>query len=762
MDKKFLWGNYDYSENIQEKNYSQNSNEQEDKGMFTPIKEKLKEGMEKINPSKLYNSLKNKYIGKEKSENQNQNKSGIVNYIPNLENIYDDNDYQLKCKIDEYKDRVIGTEHIIFYKIELSSSLSGKNWEIYHSFQEFNDLYLIYRKLYLEVPIINWSSSKTIFKEPIIHRQLISQLDSFMNEIIKKPALLTSSFIVEFLELQNHFNDISIYKPLLRYDSNFDEIYSNNLIINTCLFLEESKLLLIGTGVGKDEKIEEDNNNLDNGGRASKYFGFINKIGKIFKKDKEAAINTCKGKFYIYNIIHNNNGEIMVVELKCLEVISEVVKIEFWYANNIITLGLNNGQILLFKLYIKEMNTSSQEILEYIGTINYHNSPPLCCMINFNEGYSYSFAQYEKGVKICELNYQSLIKELSLYNSKDKNRKNKGIVCVDYTISFEYIYIQDDEGSIFFIDIISEPQEPYIICRFKKFLNNTKNIDGDNNLGKIKIIKNDYYLFVGDTNDNKKYIINIYLILINENNYNNEIIQLIKMKQIYLYGEINTTNIEINNKDDIILSLSNGSICIYNHSINSPEYIISYHLKKITNFIWFEKQKSIISVSQDKSIKIYQLPIKWPAEFIRKNKEINDYNIIKDIHQETKNLYNGSNNNNNYYDDDNINNDIENENIRAKNYGNFWDVGNLDSRNNKIIKKKKKVKKEDENLFINNNNNILDSYNIEDIDKNEEKYKENNKISVDNKNIEYKIEKYEEYYNIFSDDLDGWSIRDTH
>lgn len=46
-----------------------------------------------------------------------------------------------------------------------------------------------------------------------------------------------------------------------------------------------------------------------------KNFGFVKKIENIFKKDKEETINTCRGKFYIYKIIHNNNGEIMVVEL---------------------------------------------------------------------------------------------------------------------------------------------------------------------------------------------------------------------------------------------------------------------------------------------------------------------------------------------------------------------------------------------------------------------------------------------------------------
>ena len=792
--KKFLWGNYDYSETplSSKSNINNNKEEEESKSILNPIKDKIKDGISKINPSGLYNKLKTKINGEDienNDKNNHKNKTGIVDYTPNYGNAYEeeDNDYQITCLIDEYKDRVIGKEHVIFYKIELSSTLSGKKWDVYHNYQEFNDLYTIYRKLFLEVPYISWGYSKTIRTEPIAHRDLIKQLNSFINELLKKPSLLTSSFLVEFLELQNHFSDILIYKPLLRYDSNYDEMYSSNLCINDVLFLEESKLLLVGTGVDKNEKLDENANNNDSGN--SKYFGFMSKIGKIFRKDKNESMNTCKGKFYIYNIIHNNNGEIMVVELHCLEVISEVIKIEFWYSKNIITLGLNNGQILIFRLYIKEMNMSSKEILEYIGTINYHTTPPLCCIINFNEGYSYSFGKYETGLKICELNYQSLIQELSLYNDEyKKTKKNKGIICVDYTISFEYIYVQDDEGSIFFIDIITDPSNPSIVCCFQKFLKGKNNIEGEKNKGKIIKIQNSFYLFVGETDvDNKKtknkYVLNIYLIFFDEtNNINDDPIQLIKMKEIYLYGLITITNIEITNKQDIIISLSNGSICIYNHSYNTPEYIISYHYKRLTNFIWFEKQKSIISVSHDKSIKVYQLPIKWPSEFIRKNKEINNVNIIKDIIQETRNIYysydskNKNYNNNNYYkedDDSNYNNEennkdeINNSKKEGMKYGNFWDIGNLDSRNikNKEIKSDK-PKSNNEKLFINNNNNILNIYNISN-NKNENENDKfdsfgNNKEILINKNDEYKFESYEEYFYIFSDDLDGWSNKNIN
>ena len=86
--KKFLWGNYDYSDTNNNNKNNNNLNE-ENKSVLTPIKEKIKEGIEKINPSELYTKLKNKYINDENNtkENKNYNKSGIVNYTPKIENV---------------------------------------------------------------------------------------------------------------------------------------------------------------------------------------------------------------------------------------------------------------------------------------------------------------------------------------------------------------------------------------------------------------------------------------------------------------------------------------------------------------------------------------------------------------------------------------------------------------------------------------------------------------------------------------------------
>ena len=802
----FSWGNYDYSNlssdiakkiptsNAQstnpiseslfsEQNMEINNNNNQEKNnqviksekqenssnitnkIISPIKSKIKEGVNKISSSKIISTISNKFS---KAPIHADNPSGIVinkdnsmeiimkieekeNYMKKLENkkTYENeyiehdektglpivSEYQLNCIIDDFKDRVVGKEHVVFYKIELFSSLSGRRWDLYHSYSEFYDLYLVYKKYFLDIPDINFGKfSHKIVDQPLVHRELISKLNLFINSIIKKPALITSIYIINFLKLQNHFSDILIYKPYLMYDSKNDTMNEsafnlNKLSINAIYYIKAPKLLLIGTGLNED----------------SFYNSVKNKISKLFKTQDPSygtygttnSNNISRGQFIIYNIIKNNNNQVMFVELKSIDVISEIIKFDFWPEKNYISLGLKNGQILLFKIFISETSNVSMEILEYIGTINEHFSKPLCCIINFKYGYTYSFGQYEKTIKICDLNYQNLVKEIDIF----KDKKSKGFICVDYTISLEYVYIQDDNGSIYFIDIISDYANPFIVQEFPKFLPNDKNSLGEKDKGKIIQIKNSFYLLIGGVNKdkkNKECILSIYLIQLGEIDYNevNEKINLMKLREVYIGGFVTITDVNINNNEDIIISLSNGSVSIFNKSYSYPEYIIDAHLEYIPNFIWIEEQKIIITASHDKTIKLYQFPLKWPAEFLRINKQMNDLSIIKEIKSETKNAYNELYYNTsifNYYDEKNKKDKDE----QKENNENDFNV------NNQIVKDFWKLKEKNENK--------KDEISSENEDEDEFEEDENSNIVYD------KPEKYEKMDIIFCDDLNGWS-----
>ena len=47
--------------------------------------------------------------------------------------------------------------------------------------------------------------------------------------------------------------------------------------------------------------------------------------------------------------------------------------------------------------------------------------------------------------------------------------------------------------------------------------------------------------------------------------------------------------------------------------------VLDAHSKEITGLFWDENKKMLLSASMDKSVKLYQFPIFWPGEMIRKS-----------------------------------------------------------------------------------------------------------------------------------------------
>lgn len=66
-------------------------------------------------------------------------------------------------------------------------------------------------------------------------------------------------------------------------------------------------------------------------------------------------------------------------------------------------------------------------------------------------------------------------------------------------------------------------------------------------------------------------------------------------------------------------------------------------MQEIPNFIWDEKKKILLSASLDKGIKMWQLPLSWPSELVRKYKQKNErkillknYDALRDINKENE------------------------------------------------------------------------------------------------------------------------------
>ena len=132
-------------------------------------------------------------------------------------------------------------------------------------------------------------------------------------------------------------------------------------------------------------------------------------------------------------------------------------------------------------------------------------------------------------------------------------------------------------------------------------------------------------------------------------------------------------------------------------------------------------------------------------------------NIFCELEHKSYNSYYEESNTNkndnevNSGENDTNNNIIESPDIENKKvYKNIWDIGNLDFNRYETTKNKNFIIKNDKDDNMDNKQNYYYD--------NDNRNNENEYNFIFNKNdIDFKIDKYVKYFNIFSDDLDGWS-----
>ena len=61
-------------------------------------------------------------------------------------------EFQLSVSIPTFQKRVVGTENVIFYKIDLFSALSNQSWTVYHKINDFVDLNFVFNKFFMNPP----------------------------------------------------------------------------------------------------------------------------------------------------------------------------------------------------------------------------------------------------------------------------------------------------------------------------------------------------------------------------------------------------------------------------------------------------------------------------------------------------------------------------------------------------------------------------------------------------------------------------------
>lgn len=440
------------------------------------------------------------------------------------------NKYQLSACVSNFETKLAGAQEVILFKIDLYSNISKNEWSVFHDYNSFYKLNAIFVKFYAKAPYFPGQSFTRLTNlTELIHQK--EALNIYIKEVVNRPDLLTSPYAIHFLKLENHYHDINLYKPLDMYDLK-DEL---DLPISCAYFHEQTNLLFLGMGKPK----------------SSLMGGILNRVkGFSFFKSSAPSQVIC-GQLVVYNIIKNYQGLTHFEPLYSKPLYSECVAMNYYREKNCLVLGLNNGTVALFKVYITESTEESGgEFIIEAGSLSCHKGPIVGAIVDFQYGYIYTMAR-EVSIKISELNYQKLMREFVI--------TKRNMTVMKYDSDYGRIIIGDEGGSIYVVDIQATPLTPkvmrviscgigYISCIY---FNPSENI-----------------MFVGFKEGN----VSIYKIMhYAENKGLGSMIDFSKIKEISFGNKTSVNDIVITHKNEMLFAMANGSIYVYTDDCNNPE-----------------------------------------------------------------------------------------------------------------------------------------------------------------------------------------------
>ena len=346
---------------------------------------------------------------------------------------------------------------------------------------------------------------------------------------------------------------------------------------------------------------------------------------------------------------------------------------------------MNDGTINLYKIFINENTEESQgQFLIEAGNFQAHNVKIIGTIINFNQGYIYTIAN-ENYIKIFDLNYKTLLKEYLI--------AIKSISSMIYDEKLGRVILGDEGGNVYIIDIISNPINPQIIIKFTvstETMITTIYFNIDNNI-MIFGVKGGKVLF---------YKINNY----DGKNCKYNKVEFNKIKEMNISPMVTINKIVLTERGEMLFALSNGSINVYYDNDQIPEFVIDAHLRSIPDMFYEEKRKALITLSEDKSLKMVQLPVYYPDQMLKNEKyeqkhidksmeKLFGLNINKKTNENETNEYDNEYNNN---DDDNNNNKTNSNNYKI---GNLF--GDNQSNSEKVQNSNKKNRNKNDPLTEN-------------------------------------------------------------
>ena len=518
-------------------------------------------------------------------------------------------DFKLKIDINKWEQKTNkATKKLeVIFNVELHSELSSKKWNVFHSIQDFKDLINnlshIFPNLSDIIPNLKPLEKELNTSSTITNASLA--IVEFFKSISHRSDIINSKYYIDFFKLENHFGDLIKNEPEKKFS-----IDGLNYEISDMILLEKKDILIVGCS--------QINNNV------------LSKMNFWNKK-----VN--KGQLNVYNINHNEKKETGDYLFAQVDTESEISCLCATKDMQNILVGYFNGTIELFEL--PEHQENKNEIIKLIPKnkigININKNRIINIGYNISEN-SFYCACYKdimiynakilgknldmslpgSDEDLCGFyykekfnNFNDLVLEIDIYGKIYIGTINKFKRCIDFIyvldqkinqitlfkvdLEFNHIYVGNKSGTIDIFSIEISQNENNILSnnlKIKKILNTSLN------------------------NDNKGKLTN--MILRNFPNKINDICYNPKKKEIYI-------------------ALDNGTIQVYSHFKNFPEFVIyeqNFDNKKENepiNKLYFSKLNSILYVGRsEKDICVYQMPDNYNSEISRRLQGTNSFEIL--------------------------------------------------------------------------------------------------------------------------------------
>ena len=539
-------------------------------------------------------------------------------------------------------------EETVFYIVNLYSKLSNKSWSVSHKYMDFFELNLIFDKYYVNPPF--FPSGTLIGNEGISDiNNRKSILNQYMKDVCNRADLMTSIYCVKFLKLENHFPSLMNHYPKELY------YFKDQLVlpISVSYFFEKANLLFLGCG--KEYKTVF--NSLLDKVKGISPFNFGSNSNKQLKLKKNTQV---KGQFVIINIIKNFQNKYLFEPLYAQPLYTQCSSINFFQEKSCLTIGMYDGSVNIYKIFINETTPETQgNLVVEAGIFQAHLKPVIGTVVNFINGYIYTMSK-ENSIKIFDINYQNFIKSVSI--------TVKPMTTMNYDEKTKMLIIGDEMGRFYFVDLFQDPVFPSILKTFKG--------KTESSINKIFFTKDKETMIAS----NKTGIVNIYSLygFNSRNKINVEYNKTLNVSKKYEINDIGFTE-----RGELLFAMDNGSIMVYYRDTDNIEFVIDAHLYSIGNIFVIEDKRALLSTSEDKSVRMVEFPNDYPAQVIRK--ELTNLNHINIKNKVDNSDYNYNNNKENeemdYNNEENNYINYNNDGMKEK-YNNYNNNTNI-NRNNK-------------------------------------------------------------------------------